>query len=189
MWAIIVDDGSGGSKIDSIIDRAKTFTNPNNDITYGPEIFSLWSDSERWAIGIAKVNAGTEPDQKFYTRGTPSYAIASAGVVTETIPKTAIALATLKTKYTEQTKQNGHTMIKRYSWLAERKTFSGTAVPSAVTSHVAAIVSASQTICTAIDDCGNLNDFMALWTVPESGNAPIDDWPTASNTVAAYKRI
>ena len=99
MWAIIVDDGSGGSKIDSIIDRAKTFTNPNNDITYGPEIFSLWSDSERWAIGVAKVNAGTEPDQKFYTRGTPSYAIASAGVVNETIPKTAIALATLKTKY------------------------------------------------------------------------------------------
>ena len=75
MWAIIVDDGSGGSKIDTIIDRAKTFTNPNNDITYGPEIFSLWSDSERWAIGVAKVNAGTEPAQKFYTRGTPSYAI------------------------------------------------------------------------------------------------------------------
>ena len=59
MWAIIVDDGSGGSKIDSIIDRAKTFTNPNNDITYGPEIFSLWDDNERWGIGIAKVNAGT----------------------------------------------------------------------------------------------------------------------------------
>jgi hypothetical protein len=30
---------------------------------------------------------------------------------------------------------------------------------------------------------------MALWTVPESGNAPIDDWPTANDAVAAYKRI
>ena len=113
----------------------------------------------------------------------------AAGVVTETIPKTAIALSTLKTKYTEIAKQTGHTMIKRYSWLAERKTFAGTAVPSAVTSHVAAVVSASATICTAIDDCDNLDDFMALWTVPESGNAPIDDWPTANDAVAAYKRI
>ena len=182
MWAVIKDNA-----IDSIISKAITVT--IDDITYGPEIFSLWSDDERWAIGIAKVNAGTEPDQKFYTRGTPSYAIASAGVVNETIPKTAIALATLKTKYTEQTKQTSHMMIKRYSWLAERKTFAGTAVPSAVTSHIAAIVSASQTICTKIDNCSDLDALMALWTVPESGNAPIDDWPTASNTVAAYKRI
>jgi len=182
MWAVIKN-----SAIDSIIPKATTVT--IDDITYGKEMFSLWSDSERWAISIAKVNAGTEPDQKFYTRGTPTYAIASAGVVTETIPKTAIALSTLKTKYTEITKQTGHMMIKRYSWLAERKTFAGTAVPSAVTSHVAAVVSASATICTAIDDCDNLDDFMALWTVPESGNAPIDDWPTANDAVAAYKRI
>ena len=45
MWAVIKNNA-----IDSIIPKATTVT--IDDITYGKEMFSLWSDSERWEISI-----------------------------------------------------------------------------------------------------------------------------------------
>ena len=57
-WAIIKDGA-----IDSIVDRPKLVT--INEITYGSSIFKIWSDAERWAIGVAKVNEATHIDNRF----------------------------------------------------------------------------------------------------------------------------
>ena len=65
-WAIIKDDA-----VDSVLDRPQTVT--IDGITYGSQIFKSWSDAERWAIGIAKVNEATHIDSRFYVPANPTY--------------------------------------------------------------------------------------------------------------------
>lgn len=180
-WAIIKDGA-----IDSVLDRPQTVT--IDGITYGSQIFKSWSDAERWAIGIAKVNEATGLDTRFYEEKAPTYAIASAGVVTETIDKKAdLDLDTLKAKWTLETKQEAQRLISQFSWMAERKTFTNKAIDSDVSTYVAAVISDCATICGKIDGVDTNAKLAALWTEPESGNAPINDWPSDSD-VTAYKR-
>ena len=180
-WAIIKDGA-----IDSVLDRPQKVT--IDGITYGSQIFKSWSDAERWAIGIAKVNEATGLDTRFYEEKTPTYAIASAGVVTETIDKKAdLDLDTLKAKWTLETKQEAQRLISQFSWQAERKIFANTAVDSDVTTYVAAVVSDCATICGKIDGVDTNAKLAALWVVPDGGVAPINDWPDDSD-VTTFKR-
>ena len=180
-WAIIKDGA-----IDSVLDRPQKVT--IDGITYGSQIFKSWSDAERWAIGIAKVNEATGLDTRFYEEKAPTYAIASAGVVTETIDKKAdLDLDTLKAKWTLETKQEAQRLISQFSWQAERKIFANTAVDSDVTTYVAAVVSDCATICGKIDGVDTNAKLAALWVVPDGGVAPINDWPDDSD-VTTFKR-
>jgi|TARA_R110000737_G_scaffold272239_1_gene279286 hypothetical protein len=180
-WAIIKDGA-----IDSIVDRPKLVT--INEITYGSSIFKIWSDAERWAIGVAKVNEATHIDNRFYVPANPTYAIASAGVVTETRVKASdIDLDTLKAKWTLETKQEAQRLISQFSWQAERKVFANTSVDSDVTTYIAAVVSDCATICGKIDGVDTNAKLAALWVVPDGGVAPINDWPDDSDVVT-FKR-
>ena len=129
-WAIIKDGA-----VDSVLDRPQKVT--IDGITYGSQIFKSWSDAERWAIGIAKVNA--------------------------------------------------QRLISQFSRMAERKTVTNKAIDSDGSTYVAAVISNCATICGKIDGVDTNAKLAALWTEPESGNAPINDWPSDSD-VTAYKR-
>ena len=180
-WAIIKDDA-----VDSVITSPKAVT--INGITYGSQIFKSWSDAERWSIGIGKVNAADALDARFYVSKDPTYATASAGVVTETIDKKSdIDLDDLKAKWTLEIKQDAQRLIKGLSWLAERKTFANTSIPSDVTTYVAAVVSNCATICGKIDGVDTNAKLAALWVVPDGGVAPINDWPSTSD-IETYLR-
>ena len=70
-------------------------------------------------------------------------------------------------------------LIKAYSWLAERKTFANTAIPSAVTTYVAAVRSAASTGKTNIANAANVD------AVASAVNGV--SWPDNSN-VTSYQR-
>ena len=68
-------------------------------------------------------------------------------------------------------------MLAPTDWYVVRKSETGDAIPSAVTTFRAAVRTASGTIEAAITAAANLDAFMALYDAPEDGNAPINDWP------------
>ena len=84
-------------------------------------------------------------------------------------------------------------MISLYSWLAERKTFSNTAIPSAVSTYVAAVRTAANSMATEIDKVSSISDLKLLFidTYNDKGEktatAVMNDWPSDKD-VKSYVR-
>ena len=173
MWALIKD-----GNIEKLIGFPKGIT--VNNIQYSKDIFKVWSNSERAAIGIYPVTAGTTKDEDYYTNGDPSYSWdADNSVVIESISNTARTLSTVKTEQTLVLNNHASEIIKPYVWLAERKVFADTAIPDAVTTYLAAVRSAAATATTNV---GNASDVDAVATAVKNAS-----WPDDSD-MSNYKR-
>jgi len=90
----------------------------------------------------------------------------------------------LKSIWVAQTKQTAQNKLNRHDWMITRKSEKGTAIPSDVTTYRDAVRTKCASIETAINNCSNLTQFMALFDTPvDSDNkptgdpAPINDWP------------
>ena len=172
-WALIVD-----GSVDTVYNNARDVTIDNT--LHPKEIFKSWSDSERAAIGIYPVTAGTTKDEDYYTNGDPSYSWdADNSVVIESISNTARTLSTVKTEQTLVLNNHASEIIKPYVWLAERKVFADTAIPDAVTTYLAAVRSAAATATTNV---GNASDVDAVATAVKNAS-----WPDDSD-MSNYKR-
>ena len=173
MWAYI-ESGN----VHTVYKNPKPFT--LSSISYPDKVFTLWTDSQREAISIFPVNPATKNDEAYYTLGNPSYSWNSgAKRVTETYSPSARTLSTVKTEQTSRINNLAASLIKAYSWLAERKTFANTAIPSAVTTYVAAVRSAASTGKTNIANAANVD------AVASAVNGV--SWPDNSN-VTSYQR-
>jgi len=173
MWAYVE-----GGNVHTVYKEAKTFI--LNGVRYPSNMFKLWTDSEKEAIGIYTVTKATKKDRVYYTLGNPSYSFNSGTKrVTESYSPSARTLSTVKTEQTINIKNQAYFRMKGYGWLVERKIYTDTAIPSAVTTYVAAIRSNCATICTNI---ANASDVDAVKTA-------VDDASWASDTDAvAYRR-
>ena len=69
--------------------------------------------------------------------------------------------------------------LVQYDWYVTRKAEKSTAIPSAITTYRDAVRAACDTIEGKITGAANFAEFIALYDTPESGNAPINDWPDA----------
>ena len=179
MWALVksgsVDTVYGGPVAATI-----------GDIKYPKTIFTLWTASERKAIGIYDIVRKNHPDHNFYDVGTPSFTYNSGtDKVSESFDITEKKLADLKTEYKAGTNNNAHGKIQGYGWLAERYTFDNTkAIPSAVTTYVAAVRSHAETICTAIDGCSDLDAFKVVYAKMYDDDGEYKTgWPDDSSIV------
>ena len=173
MWALI-EDGN----IEEIIGYPKGIT--VNNIQYSKDIFKVWSNSERAAIGIYPVTAGTTKDEDYYTNGNPSYSWNSGTKkVTESYSPSARTLSTVKAEQTLILNNEASALIKPYFWLAERKVFADTDIPDAVTSYVGNVRTACSTATTNVS---NASDVDAVATAV--GNV---SWPDNSS-VTSYAR-
>jgi len=179
MWGL-VESGS----ITKIINNPKGLV--VGDIRYSRKIFELWSKSELEAIGIYEVefNNSNKKDEEWYINTNQSFAFADGKITASYGSATAKAHADtlwtaqdetdglgtegevkvegLKTVLIRNLKKQAAGILQDTDWYIVRKADAGTAVPSAITNHRAAVRTKAAEMETAIT---NASDTPALETL------------------------
>ena len=170
----------------------KIFTNPKgfvlNNTQYPADIFSKWTKAEKEAIGIYEVETDSTnfKDEKWYINTNESYAFGS-GKVTRSWG-TATAKAHADTLFTAQDEEDGlgtegdvrkeglKTILIRNlksqaaielqntDWYVIRKADAGTAIPSSITTHRAAVRTKAAEMETAITNAADTPALETLYT-------------------------
>ena len=162
------------------------------DLQYPKAIFTLWTKSEREAIGIYEVEMDNSKrkDEQWYINTNVTYAFGSGKVTGSYGDATAKAHA--DTLYTEQDKTDevipegkdvgdvktrglktiliktiknqAAGILQDTDWYIVRKADAGTAVPSAITTHRAAVRTKAAEMETAITNASNTPALETLYT-------------------------
>ncbi len=162
------------------------------DNQYPRSIFTLWSEAQRNAIGIFEVTVDTtnKKDEQWYINTNVSYGVESNKAVGSY--GTATAKAHVDTLWTSQDKTDGKiptgkdvgdvaveglktVLIKKLKnqaagelsktdWYIVRKADAGTAVPSAITTHRAAVRTKAAEMETAITNASDTPALETLYT-------------------------
>ena len=208
MWAL-VEDGS----ITKIINNPRGMI--IDDIQYSRNIFSLWSVAEKEAKGIYEVvfNNTKKKDEEYYTNTNQTFTYdADAGTVTATYgdatakahadttwtqdqidageaPAGAdtdtVAMEGLKTIKIRHVKKEAANILAETDWYIVRKADANTAIPSAITTHRAAVRTKCAAMETAITNASNTPAIETLYTYvntadegdPEVLERPLGEWP------------
>ena len=214
MWALLND---AEDAIEEIISNPKSMT--INGITHSRQIFK-WTTAELKAVGIVPVTTtGSHLDTNYYIEVDESFAIASdKASVVQTI---GVKAADHKLEDTDEVDENGDPLLdddgvqivtlglksnaknkattsangylQGFDWLIQRKVTANTAIPSAVTTYMAAIRTDHGNICTALDAAANMDAFIALHTTTYNADntvnviAKTQSWTSDAN-VKAYRR-
>ena len=196
----LVEDGS----ITKYFSGNRGFTLGSNQ--YSKQVFTLWSEAERNAIGIYTVEMDTSKrkDEQWYVNTDVSYAFAGGKVTGSYGDATAKAHADtlytaedednglgtegevkaegLKTKKIRELKQQAAGILARTDWYITRKADAGTAVPSAITNHRAAVRTKCAEMETAITNAADTPALETLYTYTrqEDGSVtrPLGELPT-----------
>ena len=180
------------------------------DIQYPKSIFTLWTKDEREAIGIYEVETDSTnyKDEKWYINTNESFAFAN-GKVTKSWG-TATAKEHADTLYTSQDKTDGNipegkdvgdvkqeglktilikhikaqaaSELQNTDWYVVRKADAGTAVPSSITNHRAAVRTKAAEMETAITNASDTPALETLYTYTKQENGsvtrPLGELPT-----------
>jgi hypothetical protein len=182
------------------------------DIQYPRDIFSKWTEAQRNAIGIFEViqNNTKKKDEAYYINTNQTFTYdADAGTVTATYgdatakahadttwtqnqidaglaPAGAdtdtVAVEGLKTIRIRTVKSQAAGVLQDTDWYIVRKADAGTAVPSAITTHRAAVRTKCAEMETAITNASNTPAIETLYTYTEqedgSVTRPLGELPT-----------
>ena len=198
MWGL-VESGS----ITKLINKPKGLV--IGDVRYSRKIFELWSKSELEAIGIYEVEMDNSKrkDEQWYNNTNVTYAFGSGKVTGSYGDATAKAHA--DTLWTSQDKTDGKipagkdvgdvaaeglktTLIKTIKnqaagiladtdWYIVRKADAGTAVPSSITTHRAAVRTKAAEQETAITNAADTPALETLYTRNKDGVRPLGELP------------
>ena len=181
-----------------------------NGNQYSKQIFTLWSKSEREAIGIYEVEMDTskKKDEKWYNNTDVSYAFAGGKVTGSYGNATAKAHADtlwtqqdsdddklpsdksvgdiktrgLKYNLIQTIKKQAAGELQNTDWYIVRKADAGTAVPSAITNHRAAVRTKCAEMETAITNAADTPALETLYTYTEQEDGsitrPLGELPT-----------
>ena len=179
------------------------------DNKYPKAIFTLWSKDEREAIGIYEVETDStnHKDEKWYINTNESFAFGSGKVTrswgTATPKKHAdtlwtsqdktdgkipegkdvgdVAIEGLKTVLIRNIKSQAAGELQNTDWYVLRKADAGTAVPSAITTHRAAVRTKCAEMETAITNAADTPALETLYTYTEqedgSTTRPLGELP------------
>ena len=185
MYAL-VESGS----ITKIFTNPKGFTLNKNK--YPQDIFYKWTKDEKEAIGIYEVetNSTNRKDERWYINTNESYAFGSGKVTRSWGTATAkahadtlwtsqdktdgkipegkdvgdVAVEGLKTQLIRTIKQQAAGELQKTDWYITRKADAGTAVPSAITNHRAAVRTKTAEMETAITNASDTPALETLYT-------------------------
>ena len=205
MYAIVEDNN-----ITQYINNPKSVV--IGDVRYPAKIFSIWSISELNAIGIYEVitDSTNKKDEKWYINTNESYVFADNQVTkswgTATAKAHADSLWTqqdsddgnlpddkevgdvkvegLKTQLIRKIKQQAAGILHDTDWYIIRKADAGTEVPSAITTHRAAVRTKAAEQETQITNAANTPALETLYTYVNTGTEenpvherPLGEWP------------
>jgi len=191
MWGL-VESGS----ITKIINNPKAMV--IGDVQYSRNIFSSrWTKAEREAIGIYEVefDNSNKKDEKWYINTNQSFAFAGGKITASYGSATAKAHADtlftaqdesdglgtegdvkqegLKTKLIRTVKQQAAGILQDTDWYIVRKADAGTAVPSAITTHRAAVRTKAAEQETAITNAADTPALETLYTYTEQEDGSV----------------
>ena len=195
----LVESGS----ITKIFANPKGFVLNNNQ--YPADIFSKWTKDEKEVIGIYEVETDSTnfKDEKWYINTNESYAFGSGKVTrswgTATAKKHAdtlwteedktddkipegkdvgdVAVEGLKTVLIRTLKSQAAGILQKTDWYVIRKADSGTAIPSAIATHRAAVRTKCAEMETAITNAADTPALETLYTRNENGERPLGELP------------
>ena len=200
MWGL-VESGS----ITKLINNPRSMV--IGDIQYSRNIFSFrWTNAEREAIGIYEVEFDNtnKKDEEWYINTNQSFAFAGGKITASYGSATAKAHADtlytaddesnglgtegevktegLKTQLIRTVKQQAAGILQDTDWYITRKADAGTAVPSAITNHRAAVRTKAAEMETAITNASDTPALETLYTYTEqedgSVTRPLGELPT-----------
>jgi len=176
------------------------------DNNYPATIYTLWTESERNAIGIytVEIDKTNRKDQKWYINTNITYAFGS-GKVTGSYG-TATAKAHADTLYTQADEDNGlgtkddvketglktilirnvkseaEAVLSQTDWYITRKAEKSTAIPSAITTHRDAVRTKQAAMETAITNASDTPALETLYTYTTDSDGvttrPLGEIPT-----------
>ena len=177
MWALVESNS-----ITKTFNRPKGFT--LGDIQYPASIFTLWSTSEKEAIGLYEivVDNSNLKDQAYYINGAESFTWdSSARTVTKVFASaTARDLADLKTSHKSAINSQAASILAPTDWMVVRAAEGGTAVPSDTTTKRAAVRTKANAMCVQIDGASDVDALAALYVYndAETPVRPLGELPT-----------
>ena len=180
------------------------------DLQYSKQIFTLWSKDEREAIGIyeVEIDNSKRKDDYWYINTDVTYAFGSGKVTGSYGDATARAHADtlwtlqdktdnkipadkdvgdikvkgLKTKLIEILKGQAAGILQETDWYVLRKADAATAIPSAITTHRAAVRTKCASMETAITNASDTAALETLYTYTEQEDGsitrPLGELPT-----------
>ena len=199
MWAL-VESGS----ITKFINSPKGLV--IGDVRYSKKIFQLWSKSELEAKGIYEVEMDNskKKDEQWYINTNVTYAFGSGKVTGSYGDATAKAHADtlftaqdetdglgtegevkdrgLKYNLIRTVKKQAAQILQDTDWYITRKADAGTAVPSSITNHRAAVRTKAAEMETSITNASDTPALQTLYTYTEqedgSVTRPLGELPT-----------
>ena len=171
------------------------------DKQYPKAIFTLWSKAEREAIGIYEVEMDTSKrkDEEWYINSNVTYAFGSGKVTGSYGDATAkkhadtlwtsqdktdgkiptgkdvgdVAVEGLKTVLIKNIKAQAAGILQDTDWYIVRKADAGTAVPSSITTHRAAVRTKAASMETSITNASNTPALETLYTYTEQEDGSV----------------
>ena len=162
------------------------------DNQYSKQIFTLWTKSEREAIGIyeVEINTSKRKDEQWYINTNVTYAFGGGKVTGSYGDSTAkahadtlwtsqdktdgkipagkdvgdVAVKGLKTVLIENIKKQAAIILQDTDWYIVRKADAGTAVPSSITTHRAAVRTKAAEMETSIINASDTPALETLYT-------------------------
>ena len=189
--------------------------NGNKGITIGDNqypaaVFSLWSESERNAIGIytIEIDSTNKKSEEWYINTNITYAYDSsankvkgtygtataknitdikwtqseidAGNATPGADTNTVKTEGLKTVLIRKVKTEAEDILNETDWYITRKAEKSTAVPSSITTHRDAVRTKQAEMETSITNASDVAALQTLYTRNDSGVRPLGDLPRLS---------
>ena len=174
------------------------------DVSYPSNIFTMWSKSELEALGIYEVEIDNSnyKDQHYYINTNQSFAFGSGKVTASWGSATPLAITDtlytaqdetdglgtegevkskgLKTTHKETINQQAGSILSQTDWYSIRAADGGTAVPSSVSTHRAAVRTKANAMCTLINNASDVDALAALYVYNDATPPvrPLGEWPT-----------
>ena len=159
-----------------------------NNVRYSSQIFTIWTDEERAALGIYPVIEPSHVDSKFHYESNVIYtfneeqqkvigtietvyeheledkpAKDKAGNIQLDDHNVPITILGLKSKEMHKVKEQANYLIKGFDWLVQRKVTANTDIPEVVITYIANVREKCGEICEVIMNVSTMDDFKAIF--------------------------
>ncbi len=151
------------------------------DVQYPKNIFTVWSEAERNAIGIYEIvhDNSNYKEGSLYTNTEVSYAFADGKVTASYGTATAKELGAVKTEKKRIIKEQASDLLTPLDWHVIKATeVESYSVPEAITTYRAGVRTASNDMESKIDACSTVDELAALYIYTD-GTRPLGEFPEA----------